>query len=48
MGLNRLKKDHMLTKKEDVHFSSIKSFDDNDLWRNVKVLMMIHGEMLKT
>jgi len=40
----------MLTKEEEGHLASIKSFDDDDddLWRSVDDLMMIHGEMLKT
>jgi len=38
----------MLTKEKDGHLASIKSFDDNDLWRNVEDLMMIHEKMLKT
>jgi len=37
----------MLTKEEDEHLASIRSFDD-DLWRSVEDLMMIHWEMLKT
>jgi len=32
----------MLTKEKDEHFASIKNFDDDDdLWENVKDLMMI-------
>lgn len=28
----------MLTKEENKHFASIKSFDDGDLWRSVENL----------
>jgi len=35
-------------KKEDEHLASIKSFYDDDLWRIVKDLMMIHRKILKT
>jgi len=35
----------LLTKEEDKHLVLVKSFNDDDLWRSVKDLMMIHGEM---
>jgi len=37
-----------MDQKQDRHMASIKNFDDDDLWRSVEDLMMIHGEMLKT
>jgi len=37
-----------LTKEEDEHLASIKNFDDDDLWRTMEDLMMIHGKVLKT
>jgi len=37
-------------KEEDEHLPPVKSFDDDDddLWRNIEDLMMMHGKMLKT
>jgi len=36
-------------KKEDGHLPSIRRFDDDDdLWRSIEDLMMMHGKMLKT
>jgi len=36
-------------KEEDGHLSPIRSFDDDDdLWRSMEDLMMMHGKMLKT
>jgi len=31
-------------KEEDENLASMKSFDDDDLWKTVKDLMMIHGK----
>ena len=37
-------------KEEDWHLPLRRSFDDDDddLWRNMEDLMMMHGKMLKT
>jgi len=35
-------------KEEDGHLPSVRSFDDDDLWRSMEDLMMIHGKLLKT
>jgi len=36
-------------KEEDGHLLPIRSFDDDDdLWRSMEDLMMMHGKMLKT
>jgi len=37
----------LLTKEEDGHFASIKSFDDDHFWRSVEDLMTVHGGVFK-